>query len=241
MFESTDSPALAAAAATLPTAFLELLGAFGFGKLAKGRGGVPSKAKIRATLKEAAPDPEVLKNIASSVYKEIDNAGITLKPKVFDGMIAKVEKAAKASGLSKRTTPIASGLIDDLKDASGRSVRITEIDDLRKLAQGVATNIDAPTASVGRAVVNSIDDFLDGISPKALESGAIAAKDIAPKYNVARNLWGRVRKSEQIQDAIRAAELTPSGFENGLRIEIGKIIKSKNRRPDEQNYQLSIF
>lgn len=229
VFEATNSPTLAAAATTLPTAFIELLGVKGGGKVAKAGAKPMSARKARAILKEAAPDGETLKGISRGVYKELDNAGVTLKPMVYGGMIKKIEKAAKGQGLSARTTPKAMGVLDDMKDIAGRPVTLTEVYDLRKVAQNVAKNIDPTEAGLGSRMVNEIDDFLDGMSPKALNTGSIAAAEIGKKHKVARTLYGRAKKSETIQEAITKAGDTASGYENGLRIEFRKILNSRRK------------
>jgi outer membrane lipoprotein SlyB len=234
VFDATGSPALAAAAATAPTAIMEAIG-FGIGrKAAKASKSVgASAAQAKELLKEAAPSAEDLKNISRSVYKELDNSGIRMKPKVFEGMVNKVEKAAKSQGLSPRTTKKAAGAIADMRDLVGKSPTLSEVDDLRKVAQGVAGSLDGTEKALGARMIAEIDNFMDGISPKALQMSdgvAIKASEIAPKYKAARNLWGRARKSELIQESIEAAKTRASGFENGMRIELGKLAKNKGTR-----------
>jgi outer membrane lipoprotein SlyB len=234
VFDATGSPALAAAAATAPTAIMEAIG-LGIGrKAAKASKSVgASAAQAKELLKEAAPSAEDLKNISRSVYKELDNSGIRMKPKVFEGMVNKVEKAAKSQGLSPRTTKKAAGAIADMRDLVGKSPTLSEVDDLRKVAQGVAGSLDGTEKALGARMIAEIDNFMDGISPKALQMSdgvAIKASEIAPKYKAARNLWGRARKSELIQESIEAAKTRASGFENGMRIELGKLAKNKSTR-----------
>jgi len=234
VFDITGSPALAAAAATAPTAIMEVLG-LGIGrkaaKISKTVG--VSGRQAKNLLKEAAPSAEDLKNISRSVYKELDNSGVRMKAKVFEGMVNKVEKAAKSQGLSPRTTKKAAGAIADMRDLVGKSPTLSEVDDLRRVAQGVAGSLDGTEKALGARMITEIDNFMDGISPKALQMSdgvAIKASEIAPKYKAARSLWGRARKSELIQESIEAAKTRASGFENGMRIELGKLAKNKGTR-----------
>jgi hypothetical protein len=234
VFDATGSPALAAAATTAPTAILEAIG-LGVGrKVAKAsKAASASTRSAKSLLMDASPSSEDLKNISRSVYKELDNSGIRMRPKVFEGMVNKVEKAAKSQGLSPRTTKKAAGAIKDMRDLVGKSPTLSEIDDLRKVAQGVAGSLDGTEKALGARMIVEIDDFMDSISPKALQMSdgvPIKASEIAPKYKAARSLWGRARKSELIQESIEAAKTRASGFENGMRIELGKLAKNKGTR-----------
>tara|TARA_R110000850_G_scaffold404_1_gene2290 strand:+ start:531 stop:2195 length:1665 start_codon:yes stop_codon:yes gene_type:complete len=232
VFNATGSPALAAAAKTAPTAILELIGLGTGRKIARATKSVtPSNRAVKSLLMESVPDADSLINISRGVYKELDNSGIRMKPQVYKGMVAKIEKAAKSQGLSKRTTKQAFGAIEDLKDVIGEAPTLSTIDDLRKVANGVAGNIDNTEKALGVRIVSEIDNFLDNISPKALQNvdgSPVNAGNVGQKYKAARNLWGRASKSKLVEEAIEVAKTRASGFENGIRIELGKL--AKNRR-----------
>lgn len=228
VFEATNSPTLAAAAATLPTAILETIGLKGGGKFAKSTKYVePSQKAIRQTLKQAAPSSEALKTISRGIFKELDDSGVIIKPSSYQSAVDNIRLTAKKSGLSKRTTPAAMGAIEDLEDLVGRKVPLTEINDLRESIGAVAASANKKEANLGKLMINQIDDFLDNVDEGDLLTGNIPASEIAPKYKAARNLWGRASKSEVLQDAMQKAGRRASGLENGLRVEFDKIINSK--------------
>ena len=234
-FETTGSPAIAAAATSLPTAIIEGLGLGLSRKATKGAKIAErvSGRKVRSMINEAAPEPSKLKEISRSIYNEIDDAGIRLKADQYSNLVKKVEKAAKSQGLSKRTTKQAAGAIDDMKDLLGNSPKITDIDDLRKVANGVAGNIDNTEKALGKRIVAEIDDFLDNLGGNSFidDTGKPAAFDsVGKKYKAARSLWGRARKSELVTEAIENAKTRASGFENGMRIELGKLAKNKRTK-----------
>ncbi len=79
-------------------------------------------------------------------------------------------------------------------------------------------------------IIDEIDDFVDTATSKQLTSGSINPSEIGNKYKAARNLYGRAKKSELVQNAIETAKGRASGFENGIRIELGKLIKSKRTK-----------
>lgn len=228
IFKATGSPTLASAAASLPTAVLETIGLKGSGQIAKSTKRVePSKRAIRNSLIEAAPQPETLKNLSRGIYRELDDSGVKLKKNSYRTAVQNIREAARKSGLSARTTPRAAGLIEDLEDVVGTTPTLSEVDDLRRVAGGVAASLDRTEAAIGSRVVQEIDDFLDKLTDKSIISGTLEASEVAPKYKAARNLWGRARKSEIITESIEKATRRASGFENGLRIEFDKILNNK--------------
>ncbi len=231
VLDATGSPALAAAAATAPTAVIEALSAGVGGKVAKGTArAAPKKSAVRSMLSQAAPEPERLKDLARGIYGELDSSGVQLKPKTYARMVRKIENAAKSQGLSKRTTKKAFGAIKDFKDELGKPVSTTQVDDLRKVAQGVAGSLDGTEKAIGARIVNEIDDFLDNVKPDNLVVPEGAATDVGSKYRAARNLWGRAKKSELVTDAIKNAKGRASGFENGIRIKLAELAKNKRTK-----------
>lgn len=230
VFEATGSPALAAAAKTIPTAIGEALG-FGIGgKLAKVAKKGPSKRKIKRAVVDSAPQIETMKNTARNIYTEIDDAGVTIKPESYRRLFNKISQDTKKQGLDVRTTPRAAGALDVLKDTLDTSPTLTEIDTLRKAVGKVAQNIDPAESSLAVRMISDIDDYLDNIKQSDISSGSIKSGDVSRKYKAARNLWGRARRSETIQEALIKAEETASGVENGIRIEFGKIVNSKKSK-----------
>ena len=228
VFEATNSPTLAAVASSLPTAILETIGLKGSGRIVKSTKTVePSQKAIRKSLTEAAPAPEDLKTISRGIFKELDESGVKIRKRTYKKAVTSFKEAARKQGLSKRTTPRAFGLIEDLEEVIGTSPSLSEIDDLRTVANGVAKSLDRTEAAIGSRVVQEMDAFLDNITEESIVKGSLEAGEVAPKYKAARNLWGRARKSEVIVEAVEKATRRASGFENGLRVEFDKILNNK--------------
>jgi len=226
--EATGSPALATAAGTFPTALLEVFGLAAGGQIAKSTKRIgPSKSAVNKAIREAAPDAETIKDTARTIYTDLDNSGIRMKSKDFRGMARRIKRETAKQGLDARVTPRAAGAIAVMDDIVGTSPSLTEIDTLRKVAQKVAGNIDPTEASLGLQMINEIDGFLDQVRPSALTKGNIPAAEVAGKYKAARNLWGRARKSEMIQEAITRGQDVAAGAEAGIRNEFNRILRNK--------------
>ena len=207
---------------------MEVIGLKGGGRIAKSSKKIaPTTREIKKAIIQSSPNPDDLKDVSRAIYKELDSSGVTMRENVFKGLVNKIEKETAKSGLDARVTPKAAGAVDVMRDTLGQTPTMTEIDTLRKVAQGVAKNIDPTEASLGNIMIREIDDFLDMLPPSAFATGKQASGQVGKKYKAARNLWGRARKAELLADAIEKAKSRASGFENGLRVELDKISNNK--------------
>jgi len=231
--EATGSPALAAVAATIPTALLEVVGAAS----AKGITKLKTGADLNRAIQQATPSVDQLKNASRQVFKEISDQGITVKPEALNTLTNNIERAARQAGARPRTTPETFGVIDEFKDLAGRTIDLDELDELRTVAQNAAKSIDPAKKAPAVAMIDEIDSFLDDVGSDLLNQPK--GTNVGPEYRAARKLWGKARKGELIQEAFVNARDTASGFENGLRIEFRKIRKNKKQRKFFTNDELS--
>ncbi len=231
-FELTDSPALAAAATTIPTAIMELMGvalAKGGLKTARATKQAAKASKVDKFLNQSVPSIDQLKSTAREVFKEIDNLGISLQPKAYKGLVNKLTREATRKGLDADITPKATRALQRFTEKLGDSPTLTDIDIMRKVAQNAAKSIEPADAALGVAMINTVDEFLDGIRSTALKKPP-GAVNIGKRYKVARDLWGRARRSELLGEAFDKARLQASGFENGLRTQFRQMLNNKKTR-----------
>ncbi len=246
----TGSPILASIAEASPEIGVEILGA-GIGGRAtltavkSGKKAIIKRregSQITRDINEAVPQKAELFRAASQIYKELDESGVTINQRALPELAKRVRTEAKKFGLDTANTaiakigqqnlPKAAALVKGFNEVSsaGRPILLTELDQLRKAAQTVAGDIDPTTKAIGSRVIDTIDDFLETAGDKALNKPKGLRLNISRKYRVARNLWGRARKSELVQDAIEGARQQASGFENGIRIALRKIIKDDKKK-----------
>jgi len=241
-FELTGSPAIAAAAKSLPTAVLEILGFKGSKTLTRpAKGLAPSKKLVTESIVESAPEIEQLKQVSRSVYKEIDDAGVTVKAEAVDRLINDIEKSTRKAGLDPRTTPRAAGALDVIKDDLGNAQTLTEIDRLRTVAQGVAKNLDPTEKALGSRMIAEIDDFLDNARPTDFTKGTQGGAEVAKKFNAARKIWGRARRAEVIQEALKTGGSRAAGAEAGIRNELNRILNNKKLKKFFPKEELKIM
>lgn len=226
-FERTGSSALAAAAATIPTAITELLG---FG-LAKGGLKLGAKTAVKASdatvakaIHEAAPSAEQLKQTSRAIYKEIDDLGVTVKPESYQKLVEKIKKDLISNGLDTDITPKSAKALKRLEESVGQELSLSDIDTLRKVARSAAGSLEKSDATLGNSIISSLDDFLDNAGSNSLKGNV---ENIGPRYKAARDLWGRARRSELLDEALEKAKDQASGFENGIRIQFRQIANNK--------------
>ena len=222
----TGSPALAAMAHSLPTAALELIGVKGSKRLT-GAAKEPTKKAIKRAVIESAPEVDQIKAAASAVYKEIDDSGVSVKPDKFALLVNDLEVKTRKAGIDADVTPKAAGAMKRFKSELGNAKTLTDVDTLRKVAQGVAGQLDNTEKALGNIMLGEIDDFLDTLKASDLTKGSQSAADTGKKFKAARKLWGRARRAELLQDAITTGESRAAGAEAGIRNEFNRILNNK--------------
>jgi len=184
----------------------------------------PSAKKL---LSEAAPTIEGLKTAARGVFKEIDDLGVTVNPSSTARLSAQLSTLTRKQGFNPTIHPKVNAALKEFEAVSGRSQSLSEIDVLRRVANSAAKSIEPDEARLGNLMVNRIDDFLDTAGRNELSG---TTKNIGAKYRDARQLWRRVKKSEQIEEAFSKAQLQATGFENGIRTQFRSILNNKKAR-----------
>lgn len=234
-FEATGSPTLAAAATTLPTAILELMGVKGtktVQNLRKSRRLSKAGKEVDRLIGEAAPTVDQLKTTARGVFDEIDDLGATVKPQAFDQLSGSLGRTLTKEGLDPLIHPKASAAFQAFKRSvpesptPGRTpagfvpgpatparpripVNLEKLETLRKVAVDAAADSTAAgqlsDARLANIMVDQIDSFMDGAGTNALNFPGGKPKNVGKSYKVARKLWGQARRSELLQDAIEVA------------------------------------
>lgn len=230
VFEKTGSPFLASIATTIPTIGAELVG-IGIAKGVGRAGRFAKEREVKGALRKAAPEPEQLFNISRGIYDELDNLGVTVKPQPYLGFVNRVEKKLIKNGLNNIITPKSFRALQELKKRTEGpgEVSLTEVNTLRKIAQNAAESLDPPEKMLGNIIIDEIDNFLS-FNENAFNKPRGLDVNISERFKIARNLWGRGRKSNAINEAMTIAEDSATGFENGLRNQLRNILRSPAKR-----------
>lgn len=180
-------------------------------------------AKARAAAKATAlvaPSSDDLRSGANAIYDAADL--VPLPRQSFAASTQGAIGAAARKGLDADLTPGAAKVADRMTDAAAASdpaITFGELDILRRKAAVPAGNLANKTESaIGSGFVDAIDDFVDNVDPS-----------LSDAVGKARDMWGRLRRSELVQKAITRASTAASGVENGLRVEFRAILRDPKK------------
>ena len=193
----------------------------------------------KTLLRKSAPTIDGLKEAARTVYKEIDDLGVTLKATKFQDLSNKLARTARNEGAGEGIFPKVDSVLKLFQSRVGTTPTTSEVDTLRRSAQAVAASTDPAEARVGSILVGEVDDFLSGITQNSLASGQ--GKGIGSKFKDARQLWRRARKSEILEEALRKADLQATGPENGIRVQFRSILNSKKKLKGFSDEEVSVM
>jgi hypothetical protein len=227
----TGSPALAAMAYTLPTAALELIGVKGARNATKIK--TPSEGMVNKTLVDASPDVANIKKASKILFDAVDKSGAVLKKESLGRLETAIDGIAKSEGIREGVSGQVFGAINAIKKDINRNVPIpiNEVNDLRTIARNAINPMDANVTRQAMLVMDEVDSFIDSIKGADLEiSGTIETGNISKNLNNARQLWGRAKRSEMINDAIVMGSSRKAGVEKGIRNELNNLLNRKKSR-----------
>lgn len=167
---------------------------------------------------KAAPSLDDMRAAAGAIYNQADT--VTNLPRgQFATAAGGIVDDAIRKGMDADLTPGAAKVADRITDAANAvdpNIGFRELDILRKKAAVPAGNLGNRTESaIGSGMVDAIDDFVDNVDPA-----------LGEKIAEARDLWGRMRRTETVMNAVEKAKNAASGFENGLTIEFRRILNN---------------
>lgn len=171
-----------------------------------------------------APTTEGLKESAKEAYARVRQAGVTIKPERLARFATELQQDLASEAIDPTLHPRATAIMDRFSKITPDTDFMT----MRRLAAEVAGSTDPSEARLGSMMVNAVDDMIDSLTPNDVIAGN--TKNLARNLREARDLWGRFRRSEMIDDAFTRADLQASGVENGLRIRFRQILNNRKLR-----------
>ncbi|MBT8152756.1 hypothetical protein KMP13_02355 [Epibacterium ulvae] len=181
-------------------------------------------ARLRAPGRTArnAPSTDALRSQARQLFERADSAP-ALDRATLTSAATGIAQRAERAGLDEALTPQADRAVTRVLDeATNQNPQIAfrDLDVLRRQASVPAGNRSNPVeAAIGSRLVEDLDGVVDAASPQL-------GRDVAK----ARELWGRLRRTELLDNAAETAQNQASGFENGLRVEYRKILNNPRKR-----------
>ncbi|MDF3607556.1 hypothetical protein PE067_16230 [Paracoccus sp. DMF-8] len=205
------------------------------GSAARGRA---ARKAVREAARNA-PSTEELRAIGNGLYRQIDDAGVQIKPEAFDEMRGGLLDYLRANtGFDELPGPGSltpnTGRVMQIMDEAGQKMAqeptaalpFRSLDQMRRQAGAAAGNVTNKTdKAAGTAVIQQLDDFVQRLGPDDVVGGDVEAlKTAIPK---AREVWSRMSKSQLVDDAMERSENYLSGAASGVRNQFKNILQNK--------------
>jgi hypothetical protein len=227
----------AGAARSVPGAILQggaMGGAYGFGS---GEGGFESRrdnaalgaavggaagGAVRGAInklqtgaaKAAVPTNEQLEKAATAAFNKAEAAGVVIRPEGMARLAQDVTQEIAEFGYDPALQPGVKAILDRLGDAAQNNVTLKGMDIIRRVAGNVAKIRDNPSQqAIASRVIEKIDNFVDTLPDEEVLVGN--ARHGAQALREARELWGRYRRSQQVDTAASRAELRAASTGSG--------------------------
>ena len=204
------------------------------GKIAQNVGDAVTRFPLVRSAVKGAPSADDLRALGRDAYKRIDAAGVQVRPDhvvdLKDALRAHLQQGGTHLTGATVTHPMSRAIQDSLDEfASGKNtVPWQELDMFRRFMGAGAAKSVQDDARLTTEAVSILDDFVNRLDANDVDAGDIETlQELLPK---ARELWTRMRRSQNIDDAIEAADYYVSGPVSGLRNRFGSLLKNKDTR-----------
>lgn len=163
---------------------------------------------------KAIPSNAQLRKQAERAYNLAENAGVIFKPEGVRALASNIVSDLADFGFDPALQPGVAAVIRRFQGLDGQNVTLKGLDVLRRVAGNAASVKDNPSqATIARKIIDRIDDFTTNASEADVLMGN--AKQGAAALKEARDLWGRLRRSEMVDTAAAKADLRASSTGSG--------------------------
>lgn len=209
-------------------------------------GGAPVEGAVgaitHAARGAAVPTVDELRKAATALYKQIDNAGIIIKDTSYQKLVQDITNTLAKHGATDFNEPrtIAALRLMEREAVPGTHMMFTGLDNLRQITGRIIADGTKSEKAAAYKVRDEIDDFFENLKPQDVLSKN--PQQAVQWLTTARNLWSRMRKSEDIEKLIDKAAATSSEwsgkFGDALRREFSKVARNERAMsrysPEEQ-------
>lgn len=171
------------------------------------------------------PTTEQLRQQSGRLYDQARDRGVVVGRDSFDDFATGLANRIKAEGADPDVTSQAFAAVRRLEAARGRDVSLRDIDTLRRVMGNAATSNNPSDRRLAGMMLEGMDDYVHRLVDGDLAGGS--AQGLSTELRQARKIWGQMRNSEMIEQAIQRAGDQASGFENGLRIQFRQILRNR--------------
>jgi hypothetical protein len=190
----------------------------------QGIGAVRTGQAVRQAGRDG-PTTEQLRRQAGQLYDRARDRGVVVRQDSFDDFATNLAARVREEGADPDVTSAAFAAVRRLESARGRDVSLRDIDTLRRVMGNASTSNNPSDRRLAGMMLEGLDDYVHRLVDGDLAGGS--AQGLSTELQQARKIWGQMRNSEMIEQAIERARDQASGFENGLRIQFRQILRNR--------------
>lgn len=180
------------------------------------RGLVQGAEEVAEQAPKQAPrrmSPAELKTASRAAYKEAEEAGVVFSPAGVQRVAKEVHESLAEFGYHPGLHPQAKIALDELDRVAQGNITFKGMDVLRKLTNAASNSLKDEERAVGKLIIDKIDDLME--NSRTYETIAGSTAKAADAIRRARDLWGRARRTDLIETAVRNAELRAASTGSG--------------------------
>ncbi len=195
---------------------------------------ITGTANIGFRTKAKVPLASDIKQQASNLYKQIDDAGVLIKTEPFNEFVNRVKVDIGGKVREARNPKIADA-IKELDEATGSPKTLQKMQDLRESISSLKMSSEPSDRMFAGKIVEELDDFMEKLDTTKLVSPAKGDLDAIKLIPQARNLWKQSRKSELLDEIYEKAGMQPNAkyddvvFATKLRDQFRSLATNKNK------------
>lgn len=188
------------------------------------------------------PTTEALRTMGRQGYDDIAAAGVEIRPEAFDrvrgAILSRLQSETGFDELpgpgsltpnTARVMQIMNRSGDEMAQEPTAALPFRSLDQMRRQAGAAAGNVaNRSDQQAGMTVIDGLDDFVQQLAPDDVTQGDIAAlQEAIPR---ARDLWSRMSRSQQLEDAIAQEGNYVSGGASAIRNQFSRILRNERLR-----------
>jgi hypothetical protein len=195
---------------------------------------LPNTANIGYRTRAKVPASAEIKQQASNLYKQIDDAGIIIKADPFNEFVNNV-KSSLGSKVREARNPKIVDVFRELDEARDAPITLQKMQDLRSSISSLKMSKEPSDSMFAGKIVEQLDDFVEKLNATKLiapTKGDLKTIKLVPE---ATRLWKQARKSEMLDDIFEKAQIKIGdpyddvAFATKLRAEFKNLATDKNR------------
>lgn len=171
-----------------------------------GFGNPPTSLPVTKTL---TPTAEKLKDLSQSAYRQAEEAGVVISNDSYGGLVRNIRKEMVSPnvGFNEKLLPKTAAVLDEVTAGLSKPrLTLTDLEVLRRQARIAAGSTDAGEANAAHHIIDTIDEYVSGLSQKDLawaNHPDLSISKISPEKATsaltdARSLWSRSMKADTI-------------------------------------------